>query len=64
MARAARKSNQSVRPRTDYLERILKARVYDVAVESALEVARHCRGDRAIMCCSSAKINKASSASS
>jgi len=26
--------------RTDYLERILKARVYDVAVESALEPAR------------------------
>jgi threonine dehydratase len=40
MARAARKSSESSRPRTDYLQRILTARVYDVAVESPLEPAR------------------------
>jgi threonine dehydratase len=40
MARAARKPDESALPRTDYLQRILTARVYDVAVESGLEVAR------------------------
>jgi len=40
MARAARKRNESARPPTDYLQRILTARVYDVAVESPLEGAR------------------------
>ena len=39
----------------DYLQKILTAKVYDVAIESPLEPAPICRGASAIACCSSAK---------
>jgi hypothetical protein len=38
-------------PRNDYLERILKARVYDVAIQSPLEPRRRCRAGSATGCC-------------
>jgi threonine dehydratase len=41
---------------TDYLERILNAQVYDVAIETPLDFAPACRRVSATGCCSSAKI--------
>ena len=46
---ASRRANLSL---ADYLQKILTARVYDVAIETPLELARRaCRSGSATACC-------------